>query len=83
MAFFTSLTSSVATQYFFVVRTKSCTPSPPLGPDPCALRSPSLDARAAAAAPLPLSRANKSAICTTNTALWSPRIHGCACRRSR
>ena len=62
MAFFTSLTSSVATQYFFVVRTKSCTPSPPLGPDPCALRSPSLDARAAATAPLPLSRANKSAI---------------------
>ena len=61
MACLTLETSSVATQYLRVVRTKSCTPAPPFGPDPCASPPPEVT--------FPRSSAKRSDIWTTNTAL--------------
>ena len=74
MACFTLLTSSVATQYFRVVRTKSCAPGPPAGPLPCAALAFS-DRRGR-------NFSKRSDICTTKTALWSALTHGFWCRRS-
>ena len=72
---FTVLTSSVATQYLRVERTKFCAPGPPFGPLPCAALGALLGA-------FGRSFSNKSDICTTKTALWSAVTHGELCRRS-